>query len=332
MGRRLKLQNRIGQSIATLPICALLILILWWFPQGRYSQDYVVALVLTTLIAYIITETNNTYMLLRTRSRMIASVWLFASACIGLLHPFQPATLGTFCLAVSYYLLFRTYQHPEPVTDVFHTFVLLSLGGLFFSPIFFFAPFFLWYLIVFMRALTLRTLFASLLGLALPFWFWGGWQLLQGDFSPFLNWWGTLPSHIHIYFPLPDNGEVTAMSLLSLGLKNGGELLWMLLLTFLSIWTGIAYLSYSYDDKIRTRMMFYVYIFQMVLTLLYTVLLSGDFTYSNFLPVLLLNASPLVAHYFTLRNTWTSFVMFFIVLLGCTALALLTLSPLHIAL
>ena len=330
MGRRLKLQNRIGQSIVTLPICALLVLILWWLPQGSYSQDYAVALVLTALIAYIITETNNTYMLLRTRSRMIASVWLFASACMGLIHPFLPSTLGTFCLAASYFLLFRTYQQTEPVTDVFHTFVMLSLGGLFFSPIFLFAPFFLWYLIVFMRALTLRTLFASLLGLALPFWFWGGWQLLQGDFSPLLSWWDTLPFHIHINVPLPETTEVSAISLLSMGMKNGGELFWLLLLSLLSLWTGIAYLTHSYDDKIRTRMMLYVYVFQTVLTLFSSVLLSGYFPYFYFLPVLLLNASPLMAHYFTLRNTWTCFVIFIMALLGCFALAALTMLPIAI--
>lgn len=306
--------------MATLPVCSLLALLLWWLPQGHYSHDYAVALVLTALTAYIITETNNTYMLLRTRSRMVASVWVFGTACVGLLHPFAPALPATFCLAVSYYLLFRTYQrsHP-PVTDVFHTFAMLAMGSLFYPPVLYLAPFFLWYLTVFMRVLSFRTFFAALVGLLLPFWFWGGWLLWQGDFGPLLTWFGDLRAQPWIWHH-PLQPEVLLRT-------QGLPLLVFLIVAAFTLWTGVAYLFHSYDDKIRTRMMFYVYVFQCTLILVFACLACSGETLQALLPMLLLSASPLLAHYFTLSLTWTSLVVFLLFLLAALFLGLCTLFP-----
>lgn len=313
--------------MVTLPFCSLLAIGLWWLPGRAYSPDYAVSLALVALTTYVILETNNTNQLIRTRSRMISSVWVFSMACLGVLHPFHPVVLATFCLAVSYYLLFRTYQETQPVVDTFHTFLMLSLGGVVYPPILLFAPFYLWYLIVFMRAISFRSFFAALLGLMAPFWFWTGYLLWRGDLSPLIDWTMALE-------PLrPENLQAKALLLQSMTIdpQHSGVMSmdWVianapfLLLVVLTIWTSVYYLANSFDDKIRTRMMLYIYVFQSVLIILMALVFSAD----DLLPFLLLSCSPLIAHYFTLRNTWVGLVVFFLTLLAFAVVALLTLWP-----
>lgn len=318
--RKPKLQNRVGRGIATLPVSALLALALWWWPQGSYSHDYALGLALVALTAYVLVETNNTFQLIRVRSRMVASVWLLGMTSLGFLHPFQSSLAVAFCLAASYHLLFRSYQRAEDVNDVFHAFLMLSLGSMLFPPLLFYVPFYCWYLLVFMRALSLRTFFAALVGLFLPFWFWGGYLLWQCDFAlprwwedgflPFYDWLSRLGSYIAV---TPESWWQQSLSVTRLSF-----LFWVIL----AVCSSIYYLQRSYDDKIRVRMMLYVYIFQTALTLLFAFLHPQDA--AVLLPLLLLNTAPLVAHYFTLRNTWLCFFSFLFFLLGTVYISYLT--------
>lgn len=279
-------------------MCALLALCLWWYPQWAYSHDYAISLGLAFFTAYVILETNNTYQVIRVRSRMMSAVWLFAVACLTFLHPFQPSLLAAFFLVGSYYLLFRTYQQQQPVVDVFHTFLLLSVGSLFLPPMILFTPFYFWYLIVFMRALTLRSFFSALIGLSLPFWFWGGWLLWKGDFTPLCTWYADLGFSTIGWETLSRLQDFSPLS---------SDVFTFLVLSSLTLWTSVYYLMNSYDDKIRTRMMMYIYIFQSVLVIIFSVL-TADI--SRYIPLLLVSVSPLMSHYFTLRRTWLGFVVF----------------------
>ena len=318
-----KLHNKIARSIVLLPLCSLIAIALWWLPAREYDAGDLVGVLLAGLIAYVIMETNNAYQLLRVSSRMVSAMWLILLACMGTTHTFQPSLLAAFCLSVSYFLLFRTYQLPEPVVDVFHSVLLISLGSLFFPPLIYFAPFYLWYLLVFMRVLSFRTLMSALIALIAPFWFWTGWLLWNDDLTPLWQWIhgldlrlttqpfltvATLPETL--VTPLPDP------VLLSIGL-----------LAFFVLWTLVYYLMNSYDDKIRTRMMLYIYIFQSVLTLLMMLFTSHQYPLSSYLPLLMLNVSPLIAHYVTLRHTWLALIVFFLSLFSLAFIAAYALWP-----
>ena len=82
---------------------------------------------------------------------------------------------------------------------------------------------------------------------------------------------------------------------------------------------------HSYDDKIRTRMMLYVYVFQTVLLVVFGLLAFPDDMLAGLVPMLVLCASPLLAHYFTLTTTWVSLIVFFLFLFCLLALGLLSL-------
>ena len=271
---------------------------------------------MAAFITYVIAETNNSNMLIRTRSRMVASVWVFGMACLGMLHPFHPSILPAFCMGVSHYLLFRTYQRTQPVVDVFHTFVMLAVGSIVFPPMVFLMPFYLWYLLVFMRSLTFRAFCAAWVGSLFPFWLWSGWLIWEGDLQPLVGWWQELRTvnldMLRMEFP---NFTFSALSLS------------FLVLAAFVLWTGIAYLLHSFNDKIRTRMMFYIYIMQSSLILLFAVLFHTPEMLHNLLPLLLVCASPLLAHYFTLTNTWVCLIVFWLFLLAFAGLGVLTLFP-----
>ena len=281
-------------------------------PSSAFDYGCLASLVLVLLTGYVLMETNNTFQVLRVRSRMVVSVWLLACACFGEFHDFQPIHATLPCLALSYYLLFRTYQQPQAVTDVFHAFLLLSLGSLAYPPLLLFAPFYLWYLLVFMRSMSLRVFLAAVIGVLTPFWFWGGWLMIQDDFGPLLEWWS----------------RMTELESPSYALWAGKAFLMQhaayLLLLALTVWVSVYYLINSFDDKIRTRMMLYIYIFQAVLVVLYSAFLADP---SQVQLLLLLNLSPLVAHYFTLRQTWVSLIVFLLTLLAFAGLAFQSLLP-----
>ena len=311
--RKPRLHNKIGRSIFTLPICVLLAIALWWWPRGSSLLDNLLSLLLTLFVAYVLMETNNTNQIIRVRSRMLSSVWLLGMACIGFLHSFQPILLSVLSLSISYYLLFRTYQCTQPVADVFHSFLFLSLGAVVFPPMLYLVPAFLWYLLVFMRTLTFRTLWAAVVGTCLPFWFWMGFLLVKEDLTPLVTWWGSLLGMANLYdwgnFEWADMQDPDALS----------HQLPFFFFTFLTLWTSVYYLLNSYDDKIRTRMIFYIYVCQSALIVAYAIL---TFRFEESTPLLLLSFSPLLAHYFTLRTTWGSLVMFVLTILGFAVLAL----------
>ena len=200
--RKTRLQNRISGSMFTLPVCAVITLLLWGFPlrEGEgiflsrlsFTVPHFVALVCVALIAYVLVEMNNVNMLIRVRSRLVSSVWLVSAAVVPLLHTYSHGLVAAVCLSVAYYQLFKTYQAPGSQLNAFHSALMLSAGSLFVPHLLFFLPFFLWHQTVFLRSVTLRSLGAVFLGLAMPFVVVAGYAMVSGDLSFLFRWAETL--------------------------------------------------------------------------------------------------------------------------------------------
>ena len=308
--RRERFHNKLSKSSATLVIAAVIALLMWWWPAGAYSLSGVGSLALTLFVGYMLIETDIVFQLLRVHSRMIASVWLVFAACVASFHTYQPSLIAVACMAVSYHLLFSTYQLPQSSVDTFHSYAFLSLGGIFYPPMLLFVPFYFWYQIIFMRSMSLRTLSAALIGVIAPFWFWAVWMLVHEDMAPIVVWW--------------DNLGFDDFSLSSFLSMWTSEFLYshidFFVFSFLGIFTSISYLYSSFDDKIRTRMMLYIYVFQFVVTFLIAMWQPSEV--EALLPFLLLNVSVVVAHYFTFRWSWFSVLMFIVSILALITLAL----------
>lgn len=318
--RRYRLQNRISGSMFTLPICAVVTLLLWIFPiqEGNgglsvrfsFTPERLAALVLTALVAYTLTETNNVNRLIRVRSRLVSSVWLISAATIPFVHVWCDGLAATACLSVAYYQLFRTYQQRDCQVKTFHYALMIGLGSLFVPHLICFLPFFLWHQTVFLRSTTLRTLCAALLGVILPLVIVAGYALATDEGSFLLLWWGKLSQYNPVSrdaYHVLEAQQWQSWATLSV---------WGLLGT-------VHYLCTSYDDRIQTRMLLYILVCQFVSIEVFVGLQPQHL--DTWLPMLMLTSAPLIAHFFALTTSWFTNFLFILAFLSFCALGVINL-------
>lgn len=307
---KIRIQNKVAGSELTLPICAVVTVALWWLPERTISLSNALGLVLCLLATYVIMETNNQLNIIRIRTRIMSCVWLVLAASLPFMHRFDSPLIATTLLCVAYPLLFRSYELRQAQTYVFHFFLLLSIGSIF-APIMLLmtVPFFL-YLIFLLRSLTAKAFWAGILGLILPYLSYAIWLFL---FSPqsLAEAVDIICKSFAITFPPP--------------LEEGSELRLtsFVILALLSILSIIHYLYTRYNDKIRVRMILYIYGWQTLLLLFCLVLWPSQ--YETSMALLVASAGPLIAHHIALSRNILGTAFFFLSLLLTAALATLNL-------
>lgn len=297
-----KFQNKVAESEVTLPFCCLLATILWWWPQQSFALDNILGWVLCAITTYICMETNGVQHIIRIRTRMMACVWLMLATSLAFMHTWGAPALCAVCMAMSYYLLFRCYQLYDSTVWIYHSFLFLGLGSIFSSVMLFMGILYYIYLIGFLRTLTWRGFWAGILGMATPYWCWAVWCIFT-DRTDIIQEFFT--SHF-VWQPLSWQAlaNLPVASLVSMGIVCLFSLVGM-----------IHYLQTKYNDKIRVRMILYIYTIQVFLLILY-LLLQPD-QYQTTMALLVVSVSPLIAHYFSLTGSWISNTFFILSLLLC---------------
>ena len=310
--KQYKFQSKVAGSELTLPICILVAIALWWLPEGTFSLLNILGLALCLLMTYVIMGTNTQLHIIRIRTHLMACVWLLLSACFPFMHPIGEPLIAASCLCISYLLLFLCYQRLHPQAYVFHVFLMLSLGSLCAPVMLPMAVLFYLYLIIFLRSITWKAFWAGILGLTAPYWCYAVWCFIDPlQTSPSM---ASLPIVLSLEelswkgFPLPFTFTEKVSA--------GGVAL-------LSIVSIIHYLSTRYDDKIRARMILYIYIMQTLLMMVYMVLQPAH--YQTTMALLVASASPLIAHYLALSRGILSGLLFILSLLLVAAIGVLNL-------
>lgn len=110
----------------TFPV-AILICLLLRIITGNEWQD-VINLLVCALTAYLLIEINTAFTLIRTRSTLHVSFYVFLSTACLFLHSFQYAVFAplTFLIAISQ--LFSSYESPYPAGSIFHAFFFIRTG------------------------------------------------------------------------------------------------------------------------------------------------------------------------------------------------------------
>lgn len=307
--RRERFQNKVATGSFTLPAAAVLATLLWC-GEGVYTLDYLWGWLVCGLTVYLWVETNNAYSLIRMRSLLTPSVYLFMTGCVSSLHPLQRGSFIAFFMLGSYYLLFRSYQRTEAVAPIFHSFLCLGLGSLFFPQLLYFVPFYLWYAVVFLRSLTWRTFWAAVIGVMLPYWFAAGYCLYTDE----TGWFAAHFMELARFQPL------CRENYLQFDFLQASTVGVVFLFTLIA---AIHYIRTSFNDKIRTRMLLYVILIQELLILAFMSLQPIHF--QPLLGVLLMNSAPILSHYFTLTHKRFTNAVFVLFLFMFAALALLDL-------
>ncbi len=130
---------------------------------------------LNVLIMVMMTVVNKIFNVLRSLTWLHVGLFAIMQAAVPReVLALNGGTLLALAVITCMYLLFRSYAEPHRVRHVFMAFLLLSLGATMQYCFVVFIPV-LWLITAQMRILNLRTLLASLLGLATP------WILLFGS-------------------------------------------------------------------------------------------------------------------------------------------------------
>lgn len=296
-------RQRVVESTLSLPITAAMVALLWMLPNFQAPLLWG-GLGWAALMSYIVVEWNNQYQLLRIRSRMNSITFMTLLLTFPTLHMWSWELLPALAVLLSYFIVFRTYGESRPQGYVFYAFLLLGIGTVFFLPLVLFLPFFYFALGRQLRAITLRSLSASLFGLLLP------WLAA-------LLYWGYTENltQQHLHSLLPTFAQ-SWESYRAVGLSQ-----WVALgsLGLLDVMSVAHFVRTSFNDKIRTRQYYYFLLVQHLP--LWGVLLLFPQHFELLLPLLLVHITPFVAHYFALARgramgVWFNCWVLWLLLLG----------------
>lgn len=290
-----RLQNRVAESRWALPVTAVYALTVCWL-YGAWQWGMWLQVLCLAVSTYLMVELNNQNALIRIYSRMVSCSYMVLVMMANFLFSSASGDLFLVGLAAFYLLLFRTYQNKHAVGYTFYAYVVLGLCSLYFRQILFFVPV-LWLLqLTHLQSWSLRNFCASLLGLLTPYWFIVGYAVF-----------------IHqIPQPLSHFTDVASFTPLFYGydLLNGPQIVTLLFIVALLIVGTVHFLHSSYQDKIRTRMLFETMMVIDYCCIAFMIL--RPIAYGPLLRVMIVNTAPLVGHYLALTRSRLSNVTFIV--------------------
>ena len=298
-----QLQKIVAGSRHTLPLTILYGLVLCLI-GGVIQHQWWIQLVCYALATYLMILLNNFNALIRVYSRAITSTFIVLSGVACFIFPSLEGAFVTVGFVASLLTLFATYQDREATGWIYYTFLILGLVSLAKVHLLVLIPIY-WIIMIILSSLSPRTFIASLLGLLTPYWF--------GITAVLLLYKDNLTMFTNHFRPFT---EVTFFSAYdSIPLSHYLTYGFLVILTI----TGIVhFLRTSYNDKIRTRQLYYSIMFFDIAVL---VLLPIFPQYDDLLfrPTIILT-SPLIGHFIALTNTKITNIAFYVILI--TALLL----------
>lgn len=304
-----RLQNRIAESSTILPIALVYAVCIWLIAvfnnNAAAHHDPTLAIQLPEMAcfvasAYLMVELSNSNALIRVRSRMVTTTFIFLSCMF--VSGFQSLLghMGQLGFIATILLLFNTYQDSQAAGKTYYAFLCLGCSSLLYAEYLYYVPL-LWILMLSrLQSLSWRTLAASILGIITPYWFVSLWLFYTWDFTPLTNHLSDLNSFI---FP----ADYLAITI--------EQLLVYIFLMAISITGIIHFWQYSYEDKIHIRQLFGFFIAINLFTLLFIALQPHQF--NAFIRIAIISASPIVAHFLTLTNSRITNIAFFAILSAC---------------
>ena len=281
-----RIQNKTAESRRTLPT-AMLYGTAIWVLAGLFKEQWWLQFACFILSVLLVMRINSKNLLIRIYSRSVSVAFIFLSCAAVFLFPSLAGGIVQLCCIAALMLLFDSYQDQTAVGSVYYAFLFLGLGSMFDAHVIFYLPL-LWFMMkIIVYSLSWRTFFASLLGLATPYWFMSGWLLWQkdGDFQAIVNLFAVQDI---LQFPF-DFGSVTLACLLLMAFT-----------TLLMVIGSMHFIHSSFRDKIRVRQIYYGFITLGIFSLALWVLQPHN---ELAIRMLILTTSPLIGHYWALTNS-----------------------------
>ena len=297
MLRKKTFQNKVAASRYSLPITATLATLVW-VAVGLLVSNIWVEFAFTAMSTLLMVELNNRNALMSTYSRMVSCSFLALMTMAGLPHLSLKSSIVTMCFIAFYLIIWNCYQDKRSTGWTFYAFACIGLASLIFVQIGYFMPILWIMMMVFTLSFSVKTFFASLVGLIVPYWFAAGYffytdniQGLADHFCEFIN-----------YSELFDYSQVTDHQILNLSF-----------VTLLTIIGSIHFIRTSYGDKIRTRMIYETFIMLSAASIIFIILQPQHIQELG--GILIVNTAPLIAHFITFTRGKFTNITFILLLI-----------------
>lgn len=317
--RTKRLQNRITAGRLTLPLVILISVACWvltavLLPDLKVQQDddplwqsfssvYIpiwtnrlVSFFLYSIIGYFLIEMNNTFAIIRMRASVQTSVYFLLIAVCPSLHILYAGDLAATAFLIALFFLFKSYQQVRPAANLFHAFIFIGIGSMFFPQLTLFIPIF-WIGAYNFQSLQPKSFFGSLIGWSLPYWCLLGYAYSYGQMDLFYQPFRELATFMPIRFDF----EVSEMATIGY------------LFVLFAVSSGHCLIT-GYEDKMRTRSYLHFLIFLNFCIFVYIGLQPALSV--QLLSILLIGVSILAGHLFALTNSRTANIFFIGALAG----------------
>lgn len=307
-----RFQNSVASGRFTLPAAILyyvLVCVAVLSPDilsGEWRKPCLNVLLLLGL-AYDLQEIHNRFMLIRIRTYMVPAVFLFLASAALCCMPQRFDTPMAICGILTLHLLYCTYQERNPAGHTFYAFTLLGVASVEVVQLLYLAPFLILCMLIQLRSLCLRSFFAALLGLLLPYvvWLFYAYYMQSWDMYYHLR-------ELVVIEPLTWEPLLTA-------LKNP-DAYFYLPFCFFSLIAGWHLAIRSYDDKIKPRMLLKVTLISH--TLIFLLILWQPQLLTPLLCLQIATGSVILTHYFALTSHWFTNFLFYLFLITFIALTI----------
>lgn len=286
-------QNRIAQSRWSLSVTAIYCILMFVLSQSAKPVPWI-QLPLFCAATVLMVLLNNTNSLIRIYSRMVSCSYGVMMIMSPFLFDSLNVSVAQLAFIMFLFFIFHAYQDKRAVGWAFYAYAALGISSVVYVQMLYLLPI-LWVLqATNVLAASVRTYCASLFGVIMPYWFMGAYCLYMGEPQVFADHFAALA----VWQTPFDFTTIDAHRLITLA--------------FVAV-PGIIgtthFLAYSYQDKIRTRMLYEMFIALEACFLVLLVLQPQHF--DMLLSLLIVVVSPLIGHFMSLTHSRLSNITFF---------------------
>ncbi len=245
-----------------------------------------------------ITRFNTRYSLLQSQSALPGFIFVLLTGSISSVQFINPVWIATIFVIISFGYLYEAYNHRKTMVECFLASLWIAVGSLFSYKIVLLYPLLLLFVMPLLRVLTFRSFLASIIGFILPWLFILGYELALGSIDEFLSYLQPTQEKLLCTY------SFTQTSLIYFGI--------LLLLLLSSVFKALNELS---KRKIFTRKQYNTIIISSVYIVFLIVLTGGC---KEFLPVLSVFVSLLLAHLIDRISSWVWQNIFFFSIVAIT--------------
>jgi hypothetical protein len=272
-------KDRVAASSATL-VAAIVYAALTWAATGLTDPYNWAGFGAMLIVAVALRRMSNGNALMRMRTWLVPATYISLCATFTFSHAFNYMQIGVMLYAIALYFLFQSYQRYHAERWIFPSFFFLSCASLCFPPLVWMALAFYLAMLVQLRVFYVRTIAAGIFGLIIPM------QLFAG-----ISFFIDRTDLIAGYFMQMVNFD--PIDIRTWELSPTVSIVFVFLLFVISIF---HYAHTNFNDKIRTRMYFYILITQSLIFYIFLIL-QPQF-YESLTCFALLTTSPIAGHYF----------------------------------